>query len=176
MPLYSIDGVEPELPASGRYWIAPNAIVIGRVKIEEDASIWFGSVIRGDNEPIVIGAGTNIQENCVLHTDPGFPMLLGPNVTVGHKAMLHGCVVGEGSLVGMGATLLNGAKIGAGSLVGSNALVTENKEFEGRSLIVGAPAKVIRALDDAMVERMKQTAAHYQANWKRFAAGLKRID
>lgn len=176
MPLYSIDGVEPELPASGRYWIAPNAIVIGRVKIEEDASIWFGTVIRGDNEPIVIGTGTNIQENCVLHTDPGYPMTLGPNVTVGHKAMLHGCVVGEGSLVGMGATLLNGAKIGAGSLVGSNALVTENKEFEGRSLIVGAPAKVIRALDEAMVERMKQTAAHYQNNWKRFATGLKRID
>ncbi len=104
MPLYAIDGVAPELPASGRYWIAPNAIVIGRVKIEEDASIWFGTVIRGDNEPITIGRGTNIQENCVLHTDPGFPMTLGAGVTVGHMAMLHGCVVGENSLVGMGAT------------------------------------------------------------------------
>ncbi|GGF85072.1 gamma carbonic anhydrase family protein [Azorhizobium oxalatiphilum] len=176
MPLYSIDGVEPELPASGRYWIAPTAVIIGRVKIEEDASIWFGTVIRGDNEPIVIGAGTNVQENCVLHTDPGYPMTIGPNVTVGHKAMLHGCVVGENSLVGMGATLLNGAKIGANSLVGSNALVTENKEFEGNSLIVGTPAKVIRTLDEAMVERLKKTSEHYQNNWKRFAAGLKRID
>ncbi len=176
MPLYSIDGVAPELPASGRYWIAPNATVIGRVKIEEGASIWFGSVVRGDNEPIVIGAGTNIQENCVLHTDPGFPILLGAGVTVGHMAMLHGCVVGENSLVGMGATLLNGAKIGANSLVGSNALVTEGKEFAEQSLIVGAPAKVIRTLDQAMIARLRKTAEHYQNNWQRFAAGLKRID
>ncbi|BAF89669.1 MULTISPECIES: gamma carbonic anhydrase family protein [Azorhizobium] len=176
MPLYAIDGVAPELPASGRYWIAPNAIVIGRVKIEEDASIWFGTVIRGDNEPITIGRGTNIQENCVLHTDPGFPMTLGAGVTVGHMAMLHGCVVGENSLVGMGATLLNGATIAPNSLVGSNALVTEGKSFAERSLIVGAPAKAIRELDDEMVARLSRTAEHYQNNWKRFAAGLTRID
>ncbi|MEP9376034.1 gamma carbonic anhydrase family protein [Aquabacter sp. CN5-332] len=176
MPLYSLDGLSPELPASGRYWVAPDATVIGRVILKDEASIWFGCVLRGDNEPIVVGEGTNIQENCVLHTDPGFPMTLGTNVTVGHMAILHGCTVGDNSLIGMGATVLNGARIGKNCLVGSNALVTEGKEFPDNSLIVGAPAKVIRTLDDEAAERLRQTALRYQANWKRFAAGMKRID
>ncbi len=176
MPLYSLDGVKPELPASGRYWIAPDATVIGRVVLKENASIWFGCVLRGDNEPIVVGAGTNIQENCVLHTDPGFPLTLAAGVTVGHMAILHGCTVGENSLIGMGATVLNGARIGANSLVGSNALVTEGKEFPDNSLIVGSPARVIRTLDEDMIARLHRTAMHYQINWKRYASGLKRLD
>ncbi len=176
MPLYSLDGLSPELPASGRYWIAPDAKVIGRVVIKDDASIWFGCVLRGDNEEIVVGEGTNIQENCVLHTDPGYPMTLGTNVTIGHMAILHGCTVGDNSLIGMGATVLNGAKIGKNCLVGSNALVTEGKEFPDNSLIVGTPAKVIRTLDADAAERLRDTALRYQANWKRFAAGLQRID
>lgn len=175
MPIYSIDGIEPELPASGNYWIAPDAVIIGRVTLKEGASVWFGAVVRGDNEPIVIGEGTNIQENCVLHTDPGFPMTLGANVTVGHMATLHGCIVGENSLIGMGATVLNGARIGANCLVGSKALVTEGKAFEENSLIVGAPAKVARQLDADTATRLRGTAEHYQRNFRRFAAGLKRI-
>lgn len=176
MPLYSLDGIAPELPASGNYWIAPDAVLIGRVILKEGASVWFGSVLRGDNEPIVIGAGTNIQENCVLHTDPGFPMTLADGVTVGHMAILHGCTVGEGSLIGMGATLLNGAVIGPRSLVGSNALVTEGKVFEENSLIVGAPAKAVRRIDAEMAARVARTAEHYQHNFQRYKKGLKRID
>lgn len=176
MPLYSLDGLAPELPASGRYWIAPTATLIGRVIVKEEASIWFGCVLRGDNEPIVVGEGTNIQENCVLHTDPGFPMTLGPNATVGHMAILHGCTVGENSLIGMGATVLNGVRIGRNCLVGANALVTEGKEFPDNSLIVGAPAKAVRTLDEEAAGRLKTTALHYQENWKRFSARMKRID
>ncbi|OYW59346.1 MAG: gamma carbonic anhydrase family protein [Rhizobiales bacterium 17-65-6] len=175
MPLFSLDGHAPELPGPDQYWVAPTAMVIGKVVLKPEASIWFGSVLRGDNEEIVIGEGTNIQENCVLHTDPGFPMTLGTNVTVGHMAILHGCTVGDNSLIGMGATVLNGAKIGRNCLVGSNALVTEGKEFPDNSLIVGAPAKVIRVLDEASAERIRQTALRYQANWKRFAAGMKPV-
>lgn len=176
MPLYSLDGVSPELPASGNYWIAPTAVLIGRVILKEGASVWFGSVLRGDNEPIVVGEGTNIQENCVLHTDMGFPLTLGPDVTVGHMAMLHGCTVGEASLIGMGATLLNGAVIAPRSLVGSNALVTEGKVFEEYSLIVGAPAKAVRRLDEETVARLKGTAGNYQHNFERYKKGLVRID
>ncbi|OYY22948.1 MAG: gamma carbonic anhydrase family protein [Azorhizobium sp. 35-67-15] len=176
MPLYSLDGAGPELPPTGRYWIAPDATLIGRVIVSEEASVWFGTVIRGDNEPIFIGPGTNIQENCVLHTDPGFPLHLGAGVTVGHMAILHGCTVGDDSLIGMGATVLNGARIGRNSLVGSNALVTEGKEFPDNSLIVGAPARVVRELDEKAMAALKSAAQRYQANWKRFATGLKRID
>jgi carbonic anhydrase/acetyltransferase-like protein (isoleucine patch superfamily) len=145
------------------------------VRLRPGASIWFGSVLRGDNELIDIGEGVNIQEGSLLHTDPGFPMTLGRNVTVGHHAILHGCTVGEGSLVGMGATVLNGAVIGRNCLVGANALVTEGKSFGDRSLIVGAPAKAIRELDDEAVARLVGTAEHYVRNWRRYAAGLKRI-
>jgi carbonic anhydrase/acetyltransferase-like protein (isoleucine patch superfamily) len=176
MPLYAIDDVSPTLPEAGRFWIAPDAHVIGRVRLGLDVSVWFGSVIRGDNEPIEIGEGTNIQEGCMLHTDPGFPMIIGTGCTVGHHAILHGCTIGENSLVGMGATVLNGGRIGANSLVGAGALVTEGKAFPDNSLIVGAPAKAIRTLDAEAAERMRRTAQHYVANWQRFAKGLKRID
>jgi carbonic anhydrase/acetyltransferase-like protein (isoleucine patch superfamily) len=176
MPIYSLNDVAPELPPDGQYWIAPDAHVIGRVRLRPGASIWFGSVLRGDNELIDVGEGVNIQEGSLLHTDPGFPMTLGRNVTVGHHAILHGCTIGEGSLVGMGATVLNGAVIGRNCLVGANALVTEGKSFADRSLIVGAPAKAIRQLDDEAVERLVQTAEHYVRNWRRYATGLKRID
>jgi carbonic anhydrase/acetyltransferase-like protein (isoleucine patch superfamily) len=175
MPLYALDGIEPELPPDGRFWIAPDAHVIGKVRLGVDASIWFGSVLRGDNELIEIGERTNIQEGSMLHTDMGFPMVVGPDCTIGHHAILHGCTIGPNSLVGMGAIVLNGARIGANSLVGANALVTEGKSFPENSLIVGAPAKAIRALDSDGVEMLRGAAAHYVANWKRFAAGLRPI-
>lgn len=176
MPIYSLDGRQPALPAPGTFWIAPDAHLIGGVELSEDVSIWFGSVLRGDNEWIRIGARSNIQETSLLHTDMGFPMVIGEDVTVGHHAILHGCTVGDGSLIGMGATILNGAKIGRGCLVGANALVTEGKEFPDGSLIVGSPARAIRQLDDTGVERLRATAQHYVDNWKRYAKGLRRID
>ncbi|MFG1402175.1 gamma carbonic anhydrase family protein [Xanthobacter sediminis] len=176
MPLYALDGVAPELPASGNYWIAPTAVLIGRVVVKEGASIWFGAVLRGDNEPIVVGEGSNIQENCVLHTDPGCPLTLGANVTIGHNVILHGCTIGDNSLVGMGATVLNRSVIPAFSLVGAGALVTEGKTFPERSLIVGSPAKAVRALDDAAIEGLAKSALNYQRNGKRYAQGLVRVD
>jgi carbonic anhydrase/acetyltransferase-like protein (isoleucine patch superfamily) len=175
MPLYALDGIEPELPGGGRYWIAPDAHVIGKVRVGTDVSVWFGSVIRGDNELIELGERTNIQEGSMLHTDMGFPMTIGADCTIGHHAILHGCTIGPNSLVGMGATILNGARIGANSLVGANALVTEGKTFPENSLIVGAPAKAIRTLDAAAVEMLRGTAAHYVENWKRFSSGMRRL-
>jgi carbonic anhydrase/acetyltransferase-like protein (isoleucine patch superfamily) len=176
MPLYALDDIAPELPRDGRFWIAPDAHVIGRVRLGEDASVWFGSVLRGDNELIDLGERTNIQEGSMLHTDMGYPMTIGADCTIGHHAILHGCTIGENSLIGMGATVLNGAKIGPNSLVGANALVTEGKEFPENSLIVGSPAKAIRTLDASAVERLRWTALHYVENWTRFAAGMRRID
>ena len=176
MPLYTLDGVQPEIVQAGRFWVAPDAHVIGRVRLGIDVGIWFGAVIRGDNEFIDLGEGTNIQEGSMLHTDPGYPMRLGPGCTIGHHAILHGCTIGANSLVGMGATVLNGARIGANSLVGACALVTEGKEFPDNSLIVGAPAKAVRTLDEAAIEGLRRTSAHYVANWQRFASGLKRMD
>lgn len=176
MPLYSLDGVAPQVPGEGRYWIAPDANVIGKVILEEDASVWFGTTIRGDNEPIIVGAGSNIQEGCILHTDPGFPITIGPRCTIGHGVILHGCTIAEESLVGMGATILNGARIGRNCLVGAKALITEGKEFPDNCLIVGAPARVARMLDEAAIARLRITAAHYVQNWKRFARGLEGIE
>src|SRR5262249_54214861 len=140
-----------------------------------DASIWFGAVLRGDNESIVIGAGSNVQEHTVMHTDLGFPLEVGRGCTIGHRAILHGCTISDNSLVGMGAIILNGARIGADSLVGAGALVTEGKEFPERSLIIGSPAKAIRTLDDAAVERLRESADHYVENGRRFRAGLKAV-
>src|SRR5438445_3873156 len=174
MPIYELDGQAPEFSADGRYWIAETAVVIGRVRVKQDASIGFGSVLRGDNEGIEVGERSNIQESCTLHTDMGFPMVIGPDCTIGHNVVLHGCTIAGGSLIGMGAIVLNGAKIGKNSLVGAGALVTEGKEFPDNSLIVGAPAKAIRMLDDAAVARLRGSAAHYVANGKRFKAGLKK--
>ena len=176
MPIYALDDQTPTLPGAGRFWVAPDAHVIGNVILGEDAGVWFGAVVRGDNDPIEIGARTNLQEGAMLHSDPGSPLRIGADVTVGHHAILHGCTVGPNSLIGMGATVLNRARIGASCIVGANALVTEGKEFPDFSLIVGAPAKVVRTLDPGTAETLRASAAHYVANWRRFAAGLRRID
>ncbi|MBR0667909.1 gamma carbonic anhydrase family protein [Roseomonas hellenica] len=175
MPLYALDDLIPQTPGEGRFWVAPDAHVIGQVILGEDVGIWFGAVLRGDNEPITIGARTNIQEGAMLHADPKFPTTVGSDVTVGHHAILHGCTVGDGSLIGMGATVLNGAKIGKHCLVGANALVTEGKEFPDYSLIVGSPAKAIRTLDPAAAEKLIGSATSYVRNWKRFSKGMRVI-
>lgn len=176
MPLYSLDDRMPQLPAPGRCWIAPDAHVIGAVRLGEDAGVWFGAVLRGDNELIDIGARTNIQDGAMLHTDMGFPLVIGADCTIGHHAILHGCIIGENSLIGMGATVLNGVRIGRNCLVGANALLTEGKEFPDNSLIVGAPARAIRALDAEAAARITRSAAHYVENWRRYAKGLVRLD
>ena len=175
MPTYAIDGKAPRFEDAGSNWIAPDATLIGDIKVGRNAGFWFGVVIRGDNEPIVIGADSNVQEHTVMHTDPGFPLTIGQGCTIGHRALLHGCTIGDNSLIGMGAIVLNGARIGRNSLVGAGALVTEGKEFPDNSLIVGSPAKAIRVLDDAAVARLHGSAAHYVANGKRFKAGLKKV-
>lgn len=171
--IYSLDGIAPEIHPTA--WIAPTAVLIGRVIVGPRANIWFGAVLRGDNEPIVVGEGSNVQENSVLHTDMGYPLTIGANCTIGHKAMLHGCLIEDGSLIGMGATLLNGATIGAGSLVGACALVTEGKVIPPGSLVMGSPGKVVRELDEAARARLLKSAAGYQANAQRFAAGMKPV-
>lgn len=176
MPLYSLDGTAPETPPEGQWWLAPDAHVIGRVRLGRDVGIWFGAVLRGDNEWIEIGEGTNIQEGCVLHTDMGAPLKVGAGCTIGHRAILHGCIIGENSLVGMGATVLNHVKIGRNCLVGANALLTEGKEFPDNSLIVGSPAKAIRTLDETAAAGLRASAASYAERWKQFAKGMKRID
>ena len=175
MALYRLGEHAPTIADASRIWIAPGTHVIGRVRLGADVGVWFGAVLRGDGEPLEVGERSNIQENAMLHTDPGFPLTVGSDVTVGHHAILHGCTVGERTLIGMGATVLNGARIGAGCIVGANALVTENKEFPDNTLIVGAPAKAVRTLDGAAAEKLRASASHYVANWRRFAAGLKRI-
>jgi carbonic anhydrase/acetyltransferase-like protein (isoleucine patch superfamily) len=175
MPLYELDGIGPELPAADRHWIAPTAVLIGKVRLLSDASVWFGAVLRGDNEWLTIGERSNVQDQVVIHSDLGYPVTLGPDVTIGHAAILHGCTVGEGSLVGMGATILNGARIGKGSIVGANALVTEGKEFPDFSLIVGSPAKVVRTLNADAVERLLLSANGYVRNHQRYRPGLKQI-
>ncbi len=176
MPIYSLDGRRPTLPAAGRFWIAPSACLIGDVVVGLDVGIWFGAVLRGDNEPIVIGARTNIQESCMLHTDMGSPLAIGEECTIGHKVILHGCAIGDGSLIGMGAVVLNGARIGRGCLVGAGALVTEGKTFDDYSLIIGSPAKATRTLEKDAADGLRRSAAHYVDNWRRYAKGLKRID
>ncbi len=168
--IYALDGIAPEIAASA--WVAETAVLVGKVVLEDDANIWFGATLRGDNEEIRIGRGSNIQENSVLHTDMGYPLTIGANCTIGHRAMLHGCTIGEGSLIGMGATVLNGAKIGKGCLIGACALITEGKEIPDGSLVMGAPGKVIRELDDAARARLIASALGYQANARRFAKGL----
>lgn len=172
MPVYALDGTAPHLPPEGEYWIAPDAAVIGKVRLAKDVGIWFGAVLRGDNEMIDIGEGSNIQEHSMLHTDMGFPMTIGSNCTIGHRAILHGCTIGDNSLVGMGAIVLNGARIGNNSLVGAGALVTEGKSFPDNSLIVGVPARAIRSLDDKAVAGLTLSAQSYVRNWKRFAKGM----
>lgn len=175
MAIYSLDGKQPKLPA-GFYFVADSAQVIGDVVLEEGAGIWFGAVLRGDNESIAVGEGSNIQENCVLHTDLGFPLVIGKGCTIGHAAILHGCTIGNNSLVGMGATVLNGAKIGENCLIGAGALVTEGKVIPDNSLVVGSPAKVVRTLGADSETMLRLSASHYVENARRFASGLTRID
>ena len=170
MTLYALDGVRPEIADDS--WIAPDANVIGRVIVEEAASVWFGCTLRGDNEPITVGAGANVQENCVAHTDMGYPLTIGAGCTIGHKVMLHGCTIGENTLIGMGAIVLNGARIGRNCLIGAGALITEGKEIPDGSLVMGAPGKVVRTLDDAAIAGLRASAASYQANMRRFRDGL----
>jgi carbonic anhydrase/acetyltransferase-like protein (isoleucine patch superfamily) len=172
MTLYSLDGKRPSVPEDGEYWVAPEAQVIGNVTLGRDVGIWFSAVLRGDNDPIEIGEGTNVQDGVIVHTDPGFPVVIGAGCTIGHRAIIHGCTIGGNTLVGMGAIILNGARIGRNCLVGAGALVTEGKIFPDNSLIVGSPAKIVRSLDDAAVERLRASAVHYAANARRFKAGL----
>ena len=173
MPLYALADLTPSTPEADRFWIAPDAHVIGQVTLGTDVGIWFGAVLRGDNEPISVGDGTNIQEGVMVHVDPGFPVSIGKGCTIGHHAIVHGCEIGDNSLVGMGATILNGARIGRNCLVGANALVTEGKEFPDNSLIVGSPARAIRMLDEKAEAGLRKSAESYVRNWKRFARDLK---
>jgi carbonic anhydrase/acetyltransferase-like protein (isoleucine patch superfamily) len=173
MPCYGLDGDVPKLPPEGRYWIAPNASVIGRVRLELDASVWFGAVLRGDNDFIHIGEGSNIQDNAVLHTDIDEPLAVGAHCTIGHHAILHACTIEDGSLIGMGAVVLNRARIGRNCLIGAKALVTEGKEIPDGSLVLGSPARVVRPLNAEEVAQLKESALSYVHNWRRFAAGLK---
>lgn len=175
MAIYELDGEAPELPEDGLYWVAESAMVVGRVRLHSDVSIWYGSVLRGDNEWIEIGARSQIQDNATLHTDPGFPLTIGRDCVIGHNVVLHGCVVDDNSLIGMGAIVLNGARIGKNCLVGAGALVTEGKEFPDNSLIVGAPAKAVRETDDKARAMTARAADVYVKRWKRYAKGLKRI-
>lgn len=171
--IYGLDGVAPRIDAS--CFVAPGAVLIGATTLEREASIWFGVVIRADSERIVVGAGSNIQDNCVLHADPGFPLLIGEDVTVGHQAMLHGCTIGDGSLVGIQAIVLNGAKIGAECLIGAGALVSEGKEIPPRSVVLGSPGRVVRTLTDEQVATLRDGAARYVARAKLFRQSLTRV-
>ncbi|WP_106755357.1 gamma carbonic anhydrase family protein [Pannonibacter carbonis] len=172
MPLYALDGTSPELPEEDKFWIAPDAQLIGRIRLEIDASVWFGAVLRGDNELILVGHRSNVQDGAVLHTDMGFPLTIGANCTIGHKAILHGCSIGDNTLVGMGATILNGARIGRNCIIGANALVAEGKEIPDNSLVVGMPGRIIRTLEAEAEQRNTQSADGYVRNWQRYRAGL----
>jgi carbonic anhydrase/acetyltransferase-like protein (isoleucine patch superfamily) len=173
--IYELDGQKPQLPEDGRYWVAPSAAVIGRVRLNWDCSVWFGAVLRGDNEWIELAERSQIQDNATLHTDMGFPLTIGVDCVIGHNVVLHGCTIGDRVLIGMGAIVLNGARIGAGSLVGAGALITEGKEFPEKSLIVGAPARVLRTLGDDAATAIAAGADLYVRNFKRFASGMKPV-
>jgi carbonic anhydrase/acetyltransferase-like protein (isoleucine patch superfamily) len=172
MPVITLGSLRPTLPQPGRYWFAPDASIIGDVVVGDDASIWFGAVIRGDNDRIAIGAGSNVQDGAVLHVDAGSPLTIGESCTVGHRAILHGCTIADNVLIGMGATVLNGAVIGENCIVGANALVTQGKQFEPNSLIMGVPAKAVRSLTEQEVRDIAETAAEYVANHRRFLAEM----
>jgi len=175
MPIYELNGQAPDLPASVTYFIAETATVIGKVRLLEGASVWFGAVLRGDNEWIEVGENSNVQDNATCHTDLGFPLTIGKNCTIGHNVVLHGCTLEDGALVGMGAIVMNGARIGRSSIVGAGAVITEGKQFAEHSLIIGAPARVIRTLDPAQVAAMGSAAKFYVGNGPRYKNGLKRI-
>ena len=174
MALYELDGKFPQLPPGGDAWVADSAEVIGQVQLGARSSVWFHAVLRGDNDPIQIGEASNIQDGCILHTDRGVPLVVGANCTIGHRAMLHGCVIGEGSLIGIGATILNHAVIGRNCLIGAHTLIPEGKVIPDRSLVMGAPGRVVRTLDDEAVARLYKSAEGYVQNWQRYAASLRR--
>ncbi len=171
--IYALDQIAPDLHPDT--WVAPDANLIGKVTLLQGASVWFGATLRGDNERITVGQGSNVQENAVLHTDMGYPLMIGENCTIGHKAMLHGCIIGDGTLIGMGATLLNGAKIGAGCLIGAGALIAEGKVIPDCSLVMGAPGRIVRVLDADARAQLLLSAANYQTNMRRFRAQLQAI-
>ncbi len=173
MALYELDGHAVAVPASGRYWVADSAVVLGKVTIGEEASVWFNTVVRGDNEPIMIGARSNVQDGCVLHTDPGFPLSIGDEATIGHMAMLHGCSIGRGALIGIGAIVLNGARIGEECLIGAGALIPEGKEIPPRSVVFGSPGKVIRPVSEQELERIRAGVELYLSRWQLYARSLK---
>jgi carbonic anhydrase/acetyltransferase-like protein (isoleucine patch superfamily) len=173
--LYRLGADAPEF-ADERHWVARDAVLVGKVRLERDASVWFGAVLRGDNELITVGEGSNVQELCVMHTDPGYPLVIGPHVTVGHMAMLHGCVIGEGSLIGIGAVVLNGAKIGKNCLIGAKALVPENQEIPDNSLVMGIPAKIKGEVGPEHIARMRRGASNYVARWQRFRTDMVAIE
>jgi carbonic anhydrase/acetyltransferase-like protein (isoleucine patch superfamily) len=175
MGIYELDGHKPDLPADERYWVAESAAVIGTVRLKRDASVWYGATLRGDNEWIEVGEGSNVQENCLLHTDIGFPLTVGAGCTIGHAVILHGCTIADNSLIGMGAIVLNGVKIGRNCLVGAGAVVTENKVFPDNSLIVGAPARAVRPVDEKILRLIAESAEFYVNNWQRYRKGLRKI-
>jgi len=173
MTIYALGDHKPQIHDDS--WVAPDANLIGQVVVEQGASVWFGCTIRADHEEIRVGEGSNVQENCVMHIDAGYPLIIGQNCTIGHKVMLHGCTIGDNTLIGMGAIVLNGAKIGKNCLIGAGALITENKEIPDNSLVMGSPGKVIRGVDAALAEKLRQSALHYQENMRRFRAELKEV-
>jgi len=170
--VYNLGDVTPTLPNDDEYWIAPTAAVIGRVVLKKNASVWWGATLRGDNDPIVIGENSNVQDGSVLHTDTGSPLTIGDNVTVGHLVMLHGCEIGDNSLVGIGSIVLNGATVGKNCLIGANCLITEGKQIPDNSLVMGAPGKVVREISPEQARMLVGGSLHYVENWKRYKREL----
>jgi len=173
MGLYELGDKRVQTPGEGEFWVAPNAVVLGNVILRRGASVWFNAVLRGDNDPIEVGENSNIQDGTVLHTDDGVPLTIGANVTVGHMVMLHGCTIGENSLIGIGSTILNHAKIGKNCLIGAHTLITEGKEIPDNSMVLGSPGKVVKTVSEEQVALLKASAEHYVHNWKRYAAGFR---
>jgi carbonic anhydrase/acetyltransferase-like protein (isoleucine patch superfamily) len=174
MPIYAIEDIAPELP-NADFWIAPTATLIGRVRLLPNASVWFGAVLRGDNDWIIVGQNSNVQDNSVIHTDPGQPVVIGANVTVGHNVILHSATVGDNSLIGMGSTLLNGARIGRNCLIGANTLISEGKDIPDNSLVVGSPGRVVRQLADEQIAMLTTSAEIYVQNYQRFRDELREL-
>lgn len=172
MTVYALGHRRVRTPEEGAYWVAPTAVVLGDVELRRNASVWFGAVLRGDNDPIVVGENSNVQDGSVLHTDEGVPLLIGANVTIGHLVMLHGCSIGDGSLIGIGSIVLNGARIGRNCLIGANSLITEGKEIPDNSVVMGAPGKVVRSVSDHQAQILAGSAMHYVENWRRYARDL----
>lgn len=176
MTFYTLGDKSPIVPNTGNWWAAPNAQIIGDVEFKENASVWFGAVLRGDNEPIIIGENSNVQDNSVLHTDPGSPLIIGKNCVIGHQVMLHGCLIGDATLIGMGATILDGAKIGKNCVIGAHALVREKQEIPDNALVIGSPSKVVKQVSEEMSEIIMAGAQGYVKNWQRFKKDLNEIE